>query len=51
MDVYISYLAFALLNLIGLAIAFIISFDLLEALGDFLGSPSLTSGRIFERLI
>ncbi len=51
MDVYISYLAFALLNLIGLAIAFIISFDLLETLGDFLGSPSLTSGRIFERMI
>jgi hypothetical protein len=50
-DAYISYIATAVLNLIGFSIALLISFDLLEALGDFLGSPSLTSGRLLERLI
>jgi|GEM_PF-3422120 hypothetical protein len=50
-DGYVSFLAFAVLEFIGFGIALIISFDLLEALGDFLGAPSLQSGRLLERLI
>lgn len=51
LDLYVEVVALAVGKLIGLAISFIIAFDLLEALGDLLGSPSLTSGRLFERLI
>lgn len=50
-DAYISFLAFAVFEFVGFSIALIISFDLLEALGDLLGAPSLQSGRLLERLI
>lgn len=51
LDVYVGILADAIVELLGLGIAFIISFDLLEALGDLLGSPSLQSSRLLERII
>ncbi len=51
LDVYVGVIALAVVKLLGLGIAFIISFDLLEALGDMLGSPSLQSRRLLERLI
>lgn len=41
----------AALQLIGVLIAFVISFDLVEALGDILGAPSLRSAGIFGKLI
>lgn len=50
-DLYSEVIAFAVAKLIGLGIALIISFDLLESLGDLLGSPSLQSGRVLERII
>lgn len=49
--VYVSIISYTILRLIGLGIALIISFDLLEALGDFLGAPSLQAHRIMEKLI
>ncbi|HUB92420.1 MAG TPA: hypothetical protein VL945_00500 [Candidatus Saccharimonadales bacterium] len=51
LDVYVEVVAIAIGKLIGLGISFVISFDLLEALGDLLGSPSLQSNRLFERII
>ncbi len=51
LDIYVGIIALAVGKLLGLGIAFIVSFDLLEALGDLLGSPSLQSRRLLERLI
>ena len=48
---YIDIISLAALQLFGLGMAFLISFDLLEALGDLLGAPSLQSHRILERMI
>ncbi len=39
------------LELIGLGISFIISFDLMEVMADFLGAPSLQGNRILEKMI
>ena len=50
-ETYTNVIAASILKLLGLTIAFIISFDLLEALGDFLGSPSLQSDRVLSRII
>lgn len=50
-DVYLAIIGYSILKLLGLAIAIAISFDLLEALGDLLGSPSLQSRRLLERLV
>lgn len=41
----------SLLQVVGIAVAFIIAYDMLEALGDVLGSPSLQSGRILSKVI
>ncbi|MGC8547545.1 MAG: hypothetical protein ACP5MC_00895 [Candidatus Micrarchaeia archaeon] len=41
----------ALLQLVGLVISLLISFDLLEGLGDLLGAPSLQSNRLLKNVI
>ncbi len=43
--------AMLVLQLIGIFVAFLVSFDLLEVLGDMLGSPSLQSNKIFSKVI
>ena len=50
-DSYISIIAYGVVNVVMLGLVLLISFDILEAFGDFLGSPSLTSGKVLERLI
>lgn len=44
-------LAYMALQIIGVFVAFLVSFDLLEALGDLLGSPSLRADRLFSKVI
>jgi len=44
-------LANALLQLVGLIISLLVSFDLLEGLGDLLGAPSLQSNRLLKNVI
>ncbi len=44
-------LAYMTLQIIGIFIAFLVSFDLLEGLGDLLGSPSLSAGKLFSKVI
>ncbi len=51
LDLYAGLIASSVLRILGMGIAFLISFDLLEGLGDLLGSPSLQSGRILKRII
>lgn len=41
----------SLSNIIAILIAFLISYDLMEALGDLLGSPSLSSSRTLSKLL
>ena len=40
-----QYVSAAAIEIIGIVIAFVVSFDLLEKLGDTLGAPSLSGGR------
>ncbi len=51
MEMYVENLAFISIGLVGFGIAFIISFDMLEMLGDFLGAPSLTRQGLLEKVI
>lgn len=39
------------LQVIGIFVAFLVSFDLLEVLGDLLGSPSLQPNKLFSKVI
>jgi hypothetical protein len=48
---YSAEVAYSMVLLMGVIIAFIISYDLLEALGDLLGAPSLQSNRILSKVI
>ena len=48
---FVNNITFTGLQLLGIIIAFIISFDLMEQLGDMLGSPSLKSRTLFNNLI
>ena len=50
-EIYASMVAAFALEFIGFAIAFLISYDLLEVFGDLFGSPSLQANRILSRLI
>ena len=50
-DDYAQSFSNILLELLGLGISFIISFDLMEVLADFLGAPSLQGNRILEKVI
>lgn len=50
-DQFVNNITFIGLQLLGIIIAFIISFDLMEQLGDILGSPSLKSKTLFNKLI
>ena len=44
-------LAGPVIEVAGIVIAFVISYDMLEAFGDFFGSPSLSRGRLFNKLV
>ncbi|MCW6159734.1 MAG: hypothetical protein LVQ95_01435 [Candidatus Micrarchaeales archaeon] len=46
-----NVIAPSLSNIIAILVAFLISYDLMEALGDLLGSPSLSSSTTFRRLL
>ncbi len=48
---FTNTVAYSILQMIGLIISFIIAYDLMEFLGDILGSPSLQSGRILSRVV
>ena len=48
---FTSEITYTALQFFGVVISFIISYDLLEFLGDFLGAPSLQSGRILSKVI
>ncbi len=50
-DDYAQSFSNIILELLGLGISFIISFDLMEVLADFLGAPSLQGNRILEKVI
>ncbi|MCL5675163.1 MAG: hypothetical protein M1611_00955 [Candidatus Marsarchaeota archaeon] len=50
-EIYASMVAAFAIEFIGFAIAFLISYDLLEVFGDLFGSPSLQANRILSRLI
>jgi hypothetical protein len=43
--------AAVVLQMLGVLIAFVISFDLVESLGDLLGAPSMNTNRILGKLI
>ncbi len=46
-----SILEYAILQLVGLIVSLLVSFDLLEGLGDLLGAPSLQSNRLLKNVI
>ena len=48
---FTSDISGSIIEIVGIVIAFIISFDLLEALGGLLGSPSLRSNRLLSKVI
>lgn len=48
---FTNVVAYAVLQMIGLIISFIIAYDLLEFLGDILGAPSLQSNRILGKVL
>ena len=48
---FTNTLSYSVLQMMGLIISFIISYDLLEFLGDILGAPSLQSNRILSKVI
>ncbi|MEM3858400.1 MAG: hypothetical protein QW478_03215 [Candidatus Micrarchaeaceae archaeon] len=48
---FANFFAYGALQLLGLVIAFLISFDLLEGLGDLLGAPSLESKGLLKKVI
>ncbi len=51
MQGFVSGLAYSMMQVFGVAIAFIISYDLLERFGDLLGAPSLRSGKLLQKVI
>ena len=50
-QLYAEIVAYVSIEFIGLGIAFVISYDLLDSLCDILGAPSMHAERIFTRLI
>jgi len=48
---FANFFAYALLQLIGLIVSLLVSFDLLEGLADLLGAPSLTSKNLLQKVI
>ena len=48
---FTNEITYSALQFFGVIISFIISYDLLEFLGDFLGSPSLQSNRVLSKLV
>ncbi|MGC8629088.1 MAG: hypothetical protein ACP5T4_02660 [Candidatus Micrarchaeia archaeon] len=46
-----SILEYAIFQLVGLIVSLLVSFDLLEGLGDLLGAPSLQSNRLLKNVI
>lgn len=44
-------ISYALLQMFGVAIAFVICFDLIERLGDLLGAPSLQGKLLFSKVV
>jgi len=48
---FADFFAYALLQLIGLIVSLLVSFDLLEGLADLLGAPSLTSQKLLQKVI
>jgi len=51
LGVFISYFFYFVAEILGLAVAFIISYELLEILGDLLGAPSLSREGLLGRII
>jgi hypothetical protein len=50
-QLYARVIAYTAIEFIGLGIAFVISYDLLDSLCDILGAPSMHAEKIFARLI
>ena len=48
---FANFFAYAILQLIGLIVSLLVSFDLLEGLADLLGAPSLTSENLLQKVI
>ncbi len=48
---YASTITYAVFQMGGLIISFLVSYDLLEFLGDVLGAPSLQSNRLLQKVI
>jgi hypothetical protein len=48
---FVGQVSYSVLQLFGVIIAFIISFDLIERFGDLLGAPALRSGRLMQKVI
>jgi len=48
---FANFFAYAILQLIGLIVSLLVSFDLLEGLADLLGAPSLTSKNLLQKVI
>ncbi|MGC8675946.1 MAG: hypothetical protein ACP5T3_00305 [Candidatus Micrarchaeia archaeon] len=51
MESFVSVFAYGALQLLGLIVALLVSFDLLESLGDLLGAPSLQSRSLLKNVI
>ncbi|MGC9037261.1 MAG: hypothetical protein ACP5IK_00910 [Candidatus Micrarchaeia archaeon] len=47
----INTFIYSVIQIFAIGVAFLISFDLLEALGDLLGAPSLQSSKLFSKVI
>jgi hypothetical protein len=48
---YGEAIAISVVNVIGIVISLIISFDMIEAFGDLLGAPSLTGSNVLKKVI
>ncbi|MEM3781455.1 MAG: hypothetical protein QXT43_00630 [Candidatus Micrarchaeaceae archaeon] len=48
---FAGFFAYGVLQLLGLVIAVVVSFDLLEGLSDLLGAPSLEGSRLLQKVI